>query len=53
MKKFIEMLFGAKQHANARNIRGKKSNGSEDVTGYNHWRVFISKNWLGSKYDKN
>lgn len=38
MKKFIEMLFGAKQHANARNIRGRKSNGVEDDSSYKHWR---------------
>lgn len=39
MKKFIEMLFGAKQHANARNIRGKKSSGMEDTNGYQHWKA--------------
>ena len=52
MKKFIETLFGAKQHASAKNIRGRKSRGNEDLSNYNAWRQLISKSSLwGNKYD--
>lgn len=36
MFKFIKSFFGVE--ATAKNIRGQKSNGSEDVSGYKHWR---------------
>lgn len=39
MKKFIMNLLGIE--ATAKNIRGKKSSGSEDSSGYKHWRANI------------
>lgn len=39
MNKLMNVLFGAEMHASAKDIRGKKSNGTEDDSSYNHWRA--------------
>ena len=40
MNKLMNVLFGAEMHAGAKNIRGKKSSGCEDLSGaYNNWRA--------------
>lgn len=45
------MLYGAKEHAGAKEIKGKKSNGIEDYSSYNNWAVKKDKvkggNWSG------
>lgn len=38
MNKLMNVLFGAEMHASAKDIRGKKSSGVEDIDGFNHWR---------------
>lgn len=38
MKKFIAKLYGAEVFADAECIKGRKSSGVEDISGYNHWR---------------
>lgn len=37
MNKLMNVLFGAEMHASAKDIRGKKSSGVEDNSGYSHW----------------
>ena len=39
MKKFIAKLYGATEHASAKEIKGQKSSGREDDSGYNHWQL--------------
>lgn len=36
--KTIEFFTGAKVHATHKAIKGRKSNGKEDATGYQHWK---------------
>ena len=38
MKKLIAKVFGVELYANAQNIRGRKSCGYEDITGFRFWR---------------
>lgn len=37
MKKLIAALFGAQVHASSKNIKGRKSQGVEDSSGYKNW----------------
>lgn len=39
MINLMKVLFGAEMHASAKDIRGKKSQGSEDSSTYKHWRA--------------
>lgn len=38
MKKLIAKVLGVEIYANALNIRGRKSCGYEDITGFRFWR---------------
>lgn len=37
MNKLMSMLLGAETHASAKEIRGKKSQGVEDLSSYKNW----------------
>lgn len=40
MINLMKALFGAEMHASAKDIRGRKSQGTEDVSSsYKHWRT--------------
>lgn len=39
MKKFIAKLYGAEEHASAKEIKGQKSSGREDGGYYSHWQL--------------
>lgn len=39
MKKLINKLFGVNVYATSKNVQGKKSNGSEDVSWEKNWRL--------------
>lgn len=39
MKKLIAQVLGVELYANAQNIQGRKSQGAEDCSRYQHWRT--------------